>query len=516
MTEGLTDRSLEAAAAIPAGEGRDRFGRIEDRGVDIIPDVERKAKPSSLFAVFFGPQFGLGNMLFGALPIAFGLGWWAAFLAITVGTLLGSLIFLTISPISPLTGTNTQVSSGIAFGVRGRLLGSAITWFIALGFVVILVYTSGEAIVQSFNRWFGTPDGNGALSIGMAVSMLLTCVVAILGHATVEKSVRFINVIGIVIVAVMFIVFAGKFSAVHGGNYLLGSFWPTWMLGMLTSASVPISWGPFVGDYGRYVPASTPRRVISTYAVGGIFLGTWVALVAAAFAATSFVAQAGDFASGVVAAAPAWFLVPLLIVPGIGSNVASAAMSLYNSALDIGAWPVFFRFKRWMITAAFSVVVFVLTYVFVVLNNFLSNLEAFVTIMAVTATPWMVIIGIEFWMSHGKVNPVDLHSFAIPGARGRYWFRGGVNLNAFAAWAAAVVVGMMFSSTSVYTGPLVSAVNGVDISWLLAAVVAAAVYSVLRVFVPSGQTQESVVALPAPRAEVEFDAPLDTPLQELG
>ena len=71
--------NLEAGAAIAPGQGRDRFGNIETRGIDMIPEVERKSKPHELFTVFFGPQFGYGNMLFGALAIAFGLGWWAAF-----------------------------------------------------------------------------------------------------------------------------------------------------------------------------------------------------------------------------------------------------------------------------------------------------------------------------------------------------------------------------------------------------------------------------------------------------
>ena len=114
-------KNLEAGAAIGAGQGEDDFGKIETRGIDMIPDVERKSKPYELFTVFFGPQFGFGNMIFGALAIAFGLGWWAAFTAITVGAFAGSLVFLAVTPVSPKTGTNTQVSSGAAFGVRGRL-----------------------------------------------------------------------------------------------------------------------------------------------------------------------------------------------------------------------------------------------------------------------------------------------------------------------------------------------------------------------------------------------------------
>jgi purine-cytosine permease-like protein len=479
MTDNTSVASLEAGAAIPAGQGRDVFGRIESRGIDIIPEVERTSKPSSLFAVFFGPQFGLGNMLFGALPIAFGLGWWASVAAITIGTALGSLIFLTISPLSPLTGTNTQVSSGIAFGVRGRLLGSAITWFVAIGFIIVLVYTSSEALIQTFGRWFGTSTGTGALSVGIAISLVVTCVAAVLGHATLERGVKFINVLAIVVVIALFVVYAPKFTVVHGGHYLLGSFWPTWFLGAATTASLPISWGPFVGDYGRYISSSTPTRKVCAFGVGGIFLGCWVALIAAAFAATSF-PDAFDIVGGFVHTSPGWFLLPLLIIPGLASNIASAGMSLYNASLDIGAWPGLFRISRWRITAAFSVVLFGLTYLFAVAIDFMSSLEAFVTIMTVTATPWMIVIGIEFLYSRRSLSPADLHAFAVPGARGRYWFTGGVNINAVIAWAFGVGLGLMFSSTTLFTGVLVHTVSGVDISWLVAAAVSAVVYVGLR------------------------------------
>jgi purine-cytosine permease-like protein len=474
--------NLEAGAAIPAGQGRDSFGRIETRGIDMIPDVERKAKPFTLFSVFFGPQFGYGNMLFGALPIAFGLGWWAAFASITVGTAIGSLVFLGISPLSPRTGTNTQVSSGIAFGTRGRLLGSGITWFIAVGFFIILTYTSGQAIIETFNRWFGTPTGLGALSVSMILVLAVTCLAAILGHGTLEKGIRGINVVSIIILVMIIAVFASRFHVTHGSNYLLGGFWPTWFIATTTTASLPISWGPFVGDYGRYIPASASSAKVSGYAILGIFSGCWIAMMVAAFAATSFVPQAGNFVVGITQAAPLWLLFPLLIVPGLASNIASAAMSLYNATLDIGSWPFFFRFKRWVITAAFGVVLLGLTYLFVVATNFLNNLEAFVTIMIVTATPWMVIVGIEFLLSRHELAPVDLHAFAIPGMRGKYWFTNGVNIRACVAWACGAGLGLLFSTNSLFTGPLESSVNGVDISWLVAGVAGGLIYLALRYY----------------------------------
>jgi purine-cytosine permease-like protein len=472
-------RNLEAGAAVAAGRARDNFGSIETRGIDFIPDVERKSKPRELFTVFFGPQFGYGNMLFGALAIAFGLGWWAAFTAITVGSLVGSLVFLAVTPVSPKTGTNTQVSSGAAFGVRGRLLGSGITWFIAVGFFIILVYTSGEAIVFTFNRWFGTSTSLTALSVAMIAVLIVTCLSAVLGHRTLERSDRVITILSIIVGIMIFIVFAGKFHVTHGGQYLLGSFWPTWFLSATTAASLPISWGPFVGDYGRYIPANASSRVVGAYGFAGIFLGCWLAMVAAAFAATAFVSQAGDFVPGFTAATPAWFLAPALIVLGLGSNIASAGMSLYNAALDIGSWPLFFRVKRWQTAIGLSAIVFGLTYIFVVATNFLTNVESFVTIMIVTATPWMVIVGIDFLQRKGRYAPVELHTFAMPGERGRYWYSGGVRPIAFVAWAVGVGLGLLFSTTSLFTGALESSVQGVDLSWLMAALGGGLVYLAL-------------------------------------
>jgi len=42
-----------------------------------------------VFVVCTGPSFTLGSVVFGWLPIAFGLSFWGALSSIAVGTLLG-------------------------------------------------------------------------------------------------------------------------------------------------------------------------------------------------------------------------------------------------------------------------------------------------------------------------------------------------------------------------------------------------------------------------------------------
>ncbi|MFI5035337.1 MAG: cytosine permease [Acidimicrobiales bacterium] len=476
--------SLEAGAQIAAGEGVDRFGAIENRGVDFIPAVERKSRPIELLTMFFGPQFGYGNLIFGSLPILFGLGWWGSFTSITVGSVVGSLIYIPMCLVSPRTGTNSQVSSGATFGVRGRLLGSGITLFISVGFFILLIWTAGEAVIATGARWFGTPQGIGSLSLVMGLLIAITCVSAILGHRTLERSLRIISPAAAIAVILLFVAFIPQFHAVHGGSYLLGTFWPTWFLAVTTSATLPISWGPFAGDYGRYIRADASPAKIAVYGGLGIFLGCWIAMVAAAFVSTAFVSQAGNFVGALTAKSPLWFTVPSVLVLGIASNIASSAMVLYNSALDIGSWPYFFRIKRWITSVIMSVIVMGLTYLLVVVVNVITSIEAFVTIMVVTATPWMVMVGLNYLFNRGRYNEHDLHAYAIPGHRGVYWFQGGLDARAMFAWAVGVVMGLLFSTTSFFTGALESSVGGVDLSWLVAGAVGGGLYAVLELTRP--------------------------------
>jgi purine-cytosine permease-like protein len=52
------------------------------------------------------------------------------------------------------------------------------------------------------------------------------------------------------------------------------------------------------------------------------------------------------------------------------------------------------------------------------------------------------------------------------------------------AFVPAVVIGLMFSSTSIYTGPLVSKVDGLDFSYTSAFVIAAVIYGALCLAFP--------------------------------
>ncbi len=466
-----------SSVSAPTGVELDQVAQVEGRGIDYVPPQDRHSKPRNLAWAMFGPQFGFGNMVFGSLGIAFGLSWWSTVTAITIGVILGSIIFAGIAIQSPKTGTNNAVSGGAFFGVTGRYLGSAVSLFIGLSFFAILVWTSGQTIVAVFHRIFGSGTGNVALSIAMAVVCLISFVLAIYGHATLVATFRFIAISSAFVSILAVIVLSNKFHAVHAGPYLLGTYFPTWVLTAVLAASLPISWGPFIGDYGRYVPENVSEWTNAAAAGIGVFAGCWISELIGAYATTTFPNPATPFAIGFPTVAPLWLAILLMLAPGGLANIESAAMSVYNCALDVHA--LLWRFSRAQLTFAMSVVGLAVAYIGLIALNAINSIEAFVSIMLVTVTPWMVIMTIGHIMRRGRYNVRDLQAFAIPGHRGIYWFTGGINLRAFVAWGVAVGIGMLFVSTSIITGPLVSHLSGVDLSFVSAAVVGGVLYYAL-------------------------------------
>jgi purine-cytosine permease-like protein len=465
----------------------DKIGRVEARGIHYVPEGDRHSNPSDLAWAMFGPQFGFGNMVFGSLGIVFGLSWWSTFTAITVGVALGSLIFAGVAIQSPKTGTNNAVSSGAFFGVTGRYLGSLVSLFIGLAFFAILVWTSGQTIINVLHRILGSGTGDVALSIAMLVVSLLSFVLAIYGHATLVASFRVIGIASAGISLLALIVLAGKFHNVRGGDYLLGEYWPTWVLTMVLAALLPITWGPFIGDYGRYIPSTTKASTCALAAGLGLFAGCWLAEIVAAFATTTFEDPTTDFATGFPAASPLWFAILLMIGPGGLANIESAAMCVYNAALDLHA--AFWRLTRVQLTLVMSVIGLGAAYIALIGFNAIDSIEAFATLMLVTVTPWMVIMTIGHLMRHGWYEPMDLQAFTDRAKTGVYWFTGGFNIKAFVAWSAAVAVGMLFTSTSIITGPLTRHVSGIDLSFTSAAVVGGALYySLVKIFPERGVT----------------------------
>jgi purine-cytosine permease-like protein len=489
-----------ADSRVPAGQGRDSIGRLEDRGVDYIPASERNSRPANLAWTYFGAQFGYAVFVLGGLLPLFGLAWWPSFWAIISGTLIGSLAVASIAMIGPRTGTNSTVSSVASFGVRGRYLGSIIAQFDNLGFNVIIIWSGGLALVETAHRLFGSGSGTGPLVIGMAIIAIGMSLLGLLGHSTLIASFKFVAVANLLAMLIFIVIIAKHFHSVPAHTpYLLGSFWPTWLLGVTLGITNPISYGVGINDYARRIPESASPRSLFWSLTLGMFGGNAVAYLMGAFVTLCFSSVAIPLVTGMVQLSPGWFLVPFIVLGFIG-NITGGGLDMYNATLDLHA--IFFKISR----AANSLIIIagtlIITYLAVVVYNAVTTVTSFATVLSAVLGPWIAILMVRHFELHGRYNVLDLHAYAS-GERGSYWFTGGFSLRATGVWAVSTAIGLLWSSTTLYTGPLTSLSHGIDLSFISAFIIGGLLYYLL------GKTATAKLAEGRPREPVPTSADPD-------
>jgi purine-cytosine permease-like protein len=471
-------RDDDAAEAAP-----EALGRIERYGIDYIPEEERHSRPVNISWILFGGSIAFSIIVIGWLPIAFGLGWWSSVSAIVVGSAVGALLLAPMSLLAPRTGTNNPVSSGAHFGVVGRIVGSLLGLLGALAFAALSVWTGGDALVAGSAKLFGTADSDLLRIVGYAVITVVITVIAILGHANmlaVQKLM--VPTVGVLLVIGIF-VYAGDFDAGYrGGTYLLGSFWPTWVLGALGACSTVMSYGPFVGDWARHIsPKRFSNRSLLLFTGFGAFFGMGVPFLFGTYSAAAFADKAAPYVDGLVAGSPNWY-VPVIMFIGVVAGTAQGTINMYGTGLDMSS--IFPRLSRVQATLVVAVLATVLVYVGSFATNMVNSVTVFLAFLALVIAPWMVILTLGFINRRGWYDPVDLQVFNRGERGGRYWFTGGFNAQAFAAWIPASLIGCLFSSTTLFTGPGADLVGGADISFLVSALLAGVTYATLLRLAP--------------------------------
>ena len=467
------------AIARAATTAPDRAGRIETQGVEYIPEAERDSRPANVAAVFLGGNLALSVIVFGWLPITFGLGFASAITASLAGLALGTLITAPLALLGTRTGTNNPVSSGAHFGVRGRIVGSALTLAFALAFVAISVWTGGDALVASAARLLGTPAGDGALAAGYALITLAIAAVALLGHATVVAAQKLlVPLVGVLLLAGV-PAFAGSFDAGYaGGDYLLGGFGSTWMLAFAVAAAGPISYAPVLGDYTRRISRERhgDRRVVGAAALG-VFGGLAIATLFGAFTAVTFADPGESYVLDLVAGAPGWYVLPILII-GLAGSVGQGALNLYATGLDTASLVP--RLPRVRATVLTSLVAAALVFLGTFVLDAVDAITAASLVLNALAAPWAAVLLVGFIACRGRYHAADLQVFNEGRTGGRYWFTQGWNARAVGAWAAGSAFGLLTVNTTLYAGPLADLAGGVDLSMLGSATIAAASLALCR------------------------------------
>lgn len=457
--------------------GIDELGKIETRGIDTIPEAERHSKPSNITKILIGSVCGYAAIVLGWIPVANGLSWWSSFTAIIVGGFVGSVLLGPMGIFGPRTGTNVPVTSGAQYGIIGRLGGSLIGVLSGVGFTAISVWTGGQAIVDSANRLFGLPNTNFVLGVAYALILVICLYVCVYGHAHLLALEKLAVYSGIILLLTAIPAFAGKFSVNYGGTgtYLLSSYAATWIVSMIAILANPISYSPFIGDWARYV---SHRRYSDRKMIWATFVGSWIGMTIAplfgAFMAVCFANPSSDFITGIVATAPAWYAIVVLLFGGYGA-LANVVTGWYGPGLDTSS--VIPRLKRVPATVLLGFFAVICVYVGTFVINALSAIDAFLTVLTVTTVPWMLIMVIGHWWRRGHYATDDLQVFNRGLRGGVYWGTGGINYRSVGAWVLAVVIGLLFSNVPpLWVAPFAHVAGGVDLSLVTAGVLGVVFY----------------------------------------
>ena len=115
-------------------EGYSAF-KLEQRGIELIPDADRAMRPTGLFWMWAGAIWNVEFLVYGALIVSFGLSFWQAVVAILVGNLVYAFLGWASLP-GPETGTTAFMVSRAAFGRNGNRAPSLFNWITQVGFEV--------------------------------------------------------------------------------------------------------------------------------------------------------------------------------------------------------------------------------------------------------------------------------------------------------------------------------------------------------------------------------------------
>jgi purine-cytosine permease-like protein len=457
---------------------RPRATEVEQHGIDTIPDADRSSRPFDLFRIQFGGANTFATIILGTFPVLLGLSLVEAVAATLLGVVVGALILMPMGLFGPRTGTNNAVSSGAHFGVRGRVVGSFLSLLTAIAFYSISVWVSGDALVGAATRLVGLPDSDVTRGAIYAVLGALVIVVVVYGYQFMLLVNKVVVVANTVLMLLGVVAYASLFDPGYDPGpeaYALGSFWPTFVLSALIVMGNPISFGAFLGDWSRYIPASaSPARLMAA-----TFLGQLATLVPFLFGVLTATLVAGevDYVFALIQISPLWYALVLMVVAFLG-GMSTGVTSLYGTGLDFSS--VFPRLSRVQASLFIGALAFVFILVGRLAFDLLASVNAFIGAIVICTTPWMIIMMIGYFVRRGWYAPQDVQVFNQGQLGGRYWFSRGVNWRAMVAWVPAAVAGLLFANyPPLIEGPFRNVAGGIDVSLPVSLALAAVVYLAL-------------------------------------
>jgi nucleobase:cation symporter-1, NCS1 family len=439
---------------------------IEQHSIDVIPAEERKGSPRNQLTLWLGANLQITAIVDGSLAVVFGADAWWAIIGLLIGNLAGGAVMALHSAQGPRLGLPQMISSRAQFGVYGAVVPLLLVIVMYLGFTATGTVLSGQAI----NALLGVD----APIVGIGIFIVLVGVIATIGHDLIHLVGRVASVLGVIgfgYLAVRLFTEHDVSAAVANPSFDVVTF----LLAVALAAGWQLTFGPYVADYSRYLPESTPERTVFAATYWGTVLGAQVAMtfgaVVAAVAGDAFLANQvewlGDLAGSAVLAGAIY----VLIVVG---KLTVTCLNAYGTFMCTATTVTAFSGRRSMGRAARTCFVAAMLLVAAAIAllasaNFLENFRNFVLLLLMVFTPWSAINLTDYYLVSRE--KVDIPALYDPRSRYGRW-----NAAALTTYAVGVLVQVPFLAQALYTGPVTEALGGADISWMVGLAVPSVMY----------------------------------------
>ncbi|QBD81338.1 cytosine permease [Ktedonosporobacter rubrisoli] len=464
-------------------QARRTFG-VERRSIDFIPETERHGKVRSLFTLWFSANMQITTVVTGALAVSIGLSLGWAIVAIVVGNLLGGIFMALHSAQGPRMGIPQMIQSRAQFGYFGAILPLLLVIVMYIGFFA----SSGVLGGQALAAWTGLP-----VTPSIIIVAIICTALAIFGYDLIhryEGIVSAIFAIGFLYLTIRLLT-GHSLAKIPAPAFSLGTF----LLVISVIATWQLTYGPYVADYSRYLPARTSiaTSFFSTYA-GSVISSIWMmgfGAVAVAIAGAQFNTDAVRFVVEQAGPGLAFIFYILVVLGIIGANVLNLYGVFLSSTTTIAALQRFSIDLRTRIFFVLGAAIVGTAVAVVGQGNFVENYTNFLLFLLYFIIPWSGINLVDFYLIRHEVYDID----AIFDPNGIY---GRVNWRALLVYVLAIVLELPFVSTTIYTGPLVAVLGGADIAWIVGLLVSAVLYYLLARAHTTEKAAPTVIAETAP------------------
>ena len=473
------------------GEGDNTKFAVEQRGIEFVPESERRMLPRDLGIFWAGSSMYPFNVLLGVLIYGLGVPLWIAIL-VTVGG--GALSYVPValgSIAGARSGLPTHIALRATFGVRGEPVNALLGWLVGIIYEIINVAVGVYAAIALFDEVGWHRSGNAGLWLGLIVVYGLCIMLPLLGHATMMFVQRFFTIALGLAVLLLFVDLLGR---IHLGQRAGGALDFKTTIEMV-SIGMGIAWAGGYSymivalDYPRYLPSSTPSRSIFWQVLGGSAIAAGVLGLVGTMLAAESASPLADPVAGIKPLVPHWIYL-IWVLAAIGGSISNNALTLYSAGL--AAQAVGLPLKRWQATMvdgaiAIAGVVYVL---FIDSGSFFANLNSYIILAIAWVGPFGAVWLADLWWRRWHVRPDEAHG----GSSSPFWGFSGPRRSAWIAILSGIAAALLTIASPEFNGPIAKALNNTDTSWAVGPIVALGLYWILARDAVRRETDELAAA----------------------